>query len=241
MMKLRKMKKKSYFEVSQAVSRWLTAALCVVVVCHVLTAWGNTFAVSTTAPGGMVGRGLSTFVGSAVGSGLVCLLLGGGQVLLLDFLRRGMRRLGDHSWCVVAFWELLVVLSAVVKAIPGGGGRFSYAHTPSAWDSFRDTFLANGAVLSGLTLLVVAALCVCLYRGRVRWYGIAAMVCPLLWSAWGVLCFRWSTSLAAPSTAILLSYFAVQAVMAIVPAVLLRRTMSTRVDVRPAEGDSDVA
>ena len=88
MMKLRKMKKKSYFEVSQAVSRWLTAALCVVVVCHVLTAWGNTFAVSTTAPGGMVGRGLSAFVGSAVGSGLVCLLLGGGQVLLLDFLRR---------------------------------------------------------------------------------------------------------------------------------------------------------
>ena len=39
MMKLRKMKKKSYFEVSQAVSRWLTAALCVVVVCHVRAAW----------------------------------------------------------------------------------------------------------------------------------------------------------------------------------------------------------
>ena len=92
------MKKKSYFEVSSVVNRWLTVGLVLVIVSLMLSQWSSTFTAASDAIAGSFGKALNTFMRTAVGNGVVSVLFGVGHVLLLEFFRRGMRRSGDRFW-----------------------------------------------------------------------------------------------------------------------------------------------
>lgn len=94
------MKKKSYFEVSSVVNRWLTVGLVLVIVSLMLSQWSSTFTAASDAIAGSFGKALNTFMRTAVGNGVVSVLFGVGHVLLLEFFRRGMRRSGDRFGCL---------------------------------------------------------------------------------------------------------------------------------------------
>lgn len=79
------MKKKSYFEVSSVVNRWLTVGLVLVIVSLMLSQWSSTFTAASDAIAGSFGKALNTFMRTAVGNGVVSVLFGVGHVLLLEF------------------------------------------------------------------------------------------------------------------------------------------------------------
>ena len=186
------MKKKSYFEVSSVVNRWLTVGLVLVIVSLMLSQWSSTFTAASDAIAGSFGKALNTFMRTAVGNGVVSVLFGVGHVLLLEFFRRGMRRSGDRFWVLVALWEVLIGASSLVTAVPGRDTLYAYAHNPTAWDSFRETFLLNYRVLAGMVQLLVSCLCIVRYRGRIRLFGITKLICSLLVSLVGVLFYNWA-------------------------------------------------
>lgn len=235
------MTKKSYFEVSVVASRWLWAGLGLVMIGSLLTLWGETFTAVSSGMAGAVGNALTALMQSGVVRSLLALVMGAGWLLLLDHFRRGMRRVGDRFWMAVALWEVLVAVAAVVSAIPTGGGTYAYAHTPGAWDAFRQTFLLNEQVVSGCIQLLVLCVCVVRYRGRILCYGLLGMICPLLSGYVQALLYGWSTGDGTPVAGFLLWGYALRLLLTWVPVVMLRRTMSTRIDVQPAEADGDVA
>lgn len=234
------MKKKSYFEVSSVVNRWLTVGLVLVIVSLMLSQWSSTFTAASDAIAGSFGKALNTFMRTAVGNGVVSVLFGVGHVLLLEFFRRGMRCSGDRFWVLVALWEVLIGASSLVTAVPWRDTLYAYAHNPTAWDSFRETFLLNYRVLAGMVQLLVSCLCIVRYRGRIRLFGITKLICSLLVSLVGVLFYNWALQATDQQGVILTSYYALQVLMAIIPLVFLRLSMSTRITVQPAEGDSDM-
>ena len=103
------MKKKSYFEVSSAVNRWLTVGFVLVIVSLLLSQWSSTFTAASDAIAGPLGKAVNKFMHTAVGNGVVSVLFGVGHVLLLEYFRRGMRRSGDRFWVLVALWEVLIL------------------------------------------------------------------------------------------------------------------------------------
>lgn len=235
------MTKKSYFEVSPVASRWLWAGLAMVMVCKLLTLWGDTFALSGGSVAGSLGSGLTLLMQSGVVRALVSVLNGTGWVLLLEHFRRGMRHSGSRFWVAVALWEVLVAVAAVVAAIPTGGGVYAYAHTPGAWDEFRQTFLVNEQMVSGCVQLLVLCVCCVRYRGRLRCFGLLGMVCPVLAAMVEAQLYQWGTTGEAPVQGYLLLGYVARLLLFWVVAVALRRTMSTRIDVQPASADGDVA
>lgn len=52
--------------------------------------------------------------------------------------------------------------------------------------------------------------------------------------------YNWALQATDQQGVILTSYYALQVLMAIIPLVFLRLSMSTRITVQPAEGDSDM-
>lgn len=235
------MTKKSYFEVSPVASRWLWAGLGMVMTGTLLSLWGDTFTSVSSGMAGALGDALTRFMQSGVVRALVSLVLGAGWLVLLEHFRRGMRRSGSRFWMAVALWEVLVAVASVVAAIPTGGGVYAYAHTPGAWDEFRQTFLTNEEVVSGCVQLLVLCVCMVRYRGRLLYYGLSGVVCPLLSGYVAALIYGWSTTGDAPMSGYLLIGYVVRLLLCWVPVVMLRRTMSTRIDVQPASADGDVA
>lgn len=71
-------------------------------------------------------------------------------------------------------------------------------------------------------------------------FGITKLICSLLVSLVGVLFYNWALQTTDQQGVILTSYYALQVLMAIIPLVFLRLSMSTRITVQPAEGDSDM-
>ena len=140
----------------------------------------------------------------------------------------------------VALWEVLIGASSLVTAVPGRDTLYAYAHNPTAWDNFRETFLLNYRILTGMVQLLVSCLCIVRYRGRIRLFGITKLTCSLLVSLVGVLFYNWALQATDQQGLILTSYYALQVLMAIIPLVFLRLSMSTRIIVQPAEGDSDM-
>lgn len=163
-----------------------------------------------------------------------------GPCVAFRVFRRGMRRSSDRFWVLVALWEVLIGASSLVTAVPGRDTLYAYAHNPTAWDSFRETFLLNYRVLAGMVQLLVSCLCIVRYRGRIRLFGITKLICSLLVSLVGVLFYNWALQATDQQGVILTSYYALQVLMAIIPLVFLRLSMSTRITVQPAEGDSDM-
>ena len=235
------MRKKSYFEVSPVASRWLWAGLGMVMTATLLSLWGDTFTTLSSGTAGAPGDALTRFMQSGVARALVSLVSGAGWLVLLEHFRRGMRRSGSRFWMAVALWEVLVAVASVVAAVPAGGGVYAYAPTPGAWDEFRQTFLANEEVVSGCVQLLVLCVCMVRYRGRLLCYGLSGVVCPLLSAYVAALIYGWSTAGGSPVPDYLLTGYAVRLLLLWVPVVMLRRTMSTRIEVEPESADGDVA
>ena len=73
------MKKKSYFEVSSVVNRWLTVGLVLVIVSLMLSQWSSTFTAASDAIAGSFGKALNTLMHTAVGN--VVILKGGSDAI----------------------------------------------------------------------------------------------------------------------------------------------------------------
>lgn len=106
------MKKKSYFEVSSVVNRWLTVGLVLVIVSLMLSQWSSTFTAASDAIAGSFGKALNTFMRTAVGNGVVSVLFGVGHVLLLEFFVAGCAVLaivlGACRFVGGAHWRIIV-------------------------------------------------------------------------------------------------------------------------------------
>lgn len=235
-----KKKREKYFEVSGGVSAWLTGALWVSLVALVLDHWASCFGPTGGGYGGMVGRWASELMYSGFGGGLVRLLGGVATVLMLEWLRRSVRRAGSQAWTLVALWEVLVGSAAVVAAIPGSDPLYAYAHVPTVWDTFRETFLQNERVVSGCVQLAVAVMAMVRFGGRVFLYGLSLVACPLVSAAlMAALMPLWERG-GGVGTTLALGWQSFDLLMDAIPLVLLRLSMRARVIVGEAEGDSDV-
>lgn len=240
-MEKKKKKRTSYFEVSPKEAAWLTVAAVVATVAMALTHWADVFGPTGGGYGGLLGRWTSQLMWSPLGGGLVKTVGAAATVLLLERMRRGMRRAGSRAWTLVALWQLLIGVAAVIGAVPGANPLYAYAHVPTAWDAFRDTFLQNERVVAGCVQLGVALAAMVGFGGRVRAYGASLVACPVASAALlGALMPQWAAA-DHPDTALAFLWQAVDLVADLVPLLLLRLTMSPRVAIGEEEGDGDVS
>lgn len=235
-----KKKREKYFEVSGGVSAWLSGALVVSLLALALDHWAGCFGPTGGGYGGAAGRWASELMYSGFGGGLVRLLGGAATVLMLEWLRRSVRRSGCRWWPVLALWEVILGAAAVVAAVPGSDPLYAYAHVPTAWDAFRETFLGNERIVSGCVQGAVAVLAMVRYGGRVFLYGLSLVVCPVVSAAlMAALMPLWARGGGA-GEALALGWQAIDLLADAVPLVLLRLSMRARVIVGEAEGDGDV-
>lgn len=233
--------KKKHFEVSRTEGICATAALAVVATATVVTHWGELSgdagaqiaAVMSAADGG---------VGSnTVAQSVAEVLLAAGQVTLLELLRRAMKHVSKAGAWIVGLWAVLTAVAAVVAAVPEASATYAYAHTPTAWDSFRATFLANNNILCGLLQVATAAVCAIRFGGRALAYGISLIVCPLVAGALTAVAMTlWQQAEGAPGAAAW-GCQAAAVVAVIVPAALLRLAMTSRREAEPCAEDGDVS
>lgn len=233
--------KKKHFEVSRTEGICATAALALVTAATVVTHWGELSGSAGAQVAAMVGA-----AGAGVGSntavqGIGAVLLAAGQVTLLELLRRAMRHVAKAGAWTVGLWAVLTAIGAVVAAVPEASATYAYAHTPTAWDSFRATFLANNSILCGLLQVATAAVCAIRFRGRALAYGLSLIVCPLVAGALTASAMTlWQQSGGAPGAAAWGCQTAA-VVTGIVPAALLRLAMTSRREAEPCAEDGDVS
>lgn len=239
--KTMKTDKKKHFEVSRTEGICATAALALVTAATVVTHWGELSGSAGAQVAAMVGA-----AGAGVGSntavqGIGAVLLAAGQVTLLELLRRAMRHVAKAGAWTVGLWAVLTAIGAVVAAVPEASATYAYAHTPTAWDSFRATFLANNSILCGLLQVATAAVCAIRFRGRALAYGLSLIVCPLVAGALTASAMTlWQQSGGAPGAAAWGCQTAA-VVTGIVPAALLRLAMTSRREAEPCAEDGDVS
>lgn len=131
--------------------------------------------------------------------------------------------------------------AVLLAAVPEASATYAYAHTPTAWDSFRATFLANNSILCGLLQVATAAVCAIRFRGRALAYGLSLIVCPLVAGALTASAMTlWQQSGGAPGAAAWGCQTAA-VVTGIVPAALLRLAMTSRREAEPCAEDGDVS
>lgn len=233
--------KKKHFEVSRTEGICATAALALVAVATVVTHWGELSgsagaqiaAIMDAADGGV---GSNTVV-----QGVGAVLLAAGQVALLELLRRAMKHEAKAGMWIVGLWAALTAIAAVVAAVPEASATYAYAHTPTAWDSFRATFLANNNILCGLLQVATAVVCAVRFSGRALAYGLSLIICPLVAGALTATAMTlWQQSGGDPGAAAW-GCQAAAVVVGIVPAALLRIAMTSRREAEPCAEDGDVS
>lgn len=233
--------KRKHFEVSRTEGICATAALALVAAATMVTHWGEL--------SGSAGAQIAAVVGTAQGGvgsntavqGIGAVLLAAGQVTLLELLRRAMKREAKAGAWMAGLWAVLTAIAAVVAAVPEAPATYAYAHTPTAWDSFRATFLANNSILCALLQVATAVVCAIRFRGRAMLYGLSLIACPLAEGALTAAAMTlWQQSGGAPGAAAW-GCQAAAVVVVMAPAALLRLAMTSRREAEPCAEDGDVS